>query len=109
MATPFGQFQKDPKKAIKYRLQDFDSPEPSKYKNAECDAERLLGDIASQVATELLDGQEVWLQTENKRGGRNRVLTRIQLPNGQWFGDVMIKRGLAVKWSGKMHDWCGNS
>lgn len=94
---------------IKYRLEGFDTPEPTQYKNADCDAEAMLGDIATHIAVALLDEKELWFQTAGKTGGRNRVLARIQLADGQWFGDVMIERGLAVKWAGKMHDWCNKN
>ena len=93
---------------VKYRLRDFDSPEPTKYKNAECDAERMLGDIASQVAGKLLDGKKVWIETDGSKGAFGRDLARIRLDEGKWFSDFMIQRGLAVKWAGRTHDWCGN-
>ena len=96
-------------KPVQYCLRDFDSPEPTRYKNAGCDAERMLGDIASEAATELLDGKRIWLETDGEKGAYQRDLARIRLEGGQWLGDVMIQRGLAVEWAGKSNDWCGEN
>ncbi|MBI1234732.1 MAG: thermonuclease family protein [Alphaproteobacteria bacterium] len=86
------------------RIENIDTPERGG--RAECDAERMLAEIASDTLTLLLSKGAI----EIERSGTDRygrTLARISV-SGRDIGEELITRDLAVGWEGRRHDWCGN-
>lgn len=85
------------------RIENIDTPERGG--RAECDAERMLAEVASATLEELL-GESV---PEIERMGRDRfgrTLARLSV-GGQDVGEALIERDQAVPWAGRRHNWCG--
>ena len=72
-----------------------------------CDAEKLLGERAARRLDELLQSGPIKLETEGHHDRYGRLLGNAILPDGRKAADVLIEEGLAVKWVGRQHDWCG--
>lgn len=70
-----------------------------------CDAERMLGARASAELAALLQGQRI----EVERLGVDRYGRTLAnlAADGRDIGTALIAAGLAVEWSGRRHDWCG--
>lgn len=85
------------------RLENIDTPERGH--RAECDAERMLAEMATQDLTQTLAKGEITIERsgEDRYG---RTLGRV-LVEGRDAGEMLIERGVAVRWTGRGHDWCG--
>ena len=86
------------------RLVGFDTPETYR---AQCDAERVRGDAATERLRELLDqataAQLAYLPRRDQYG---RDLAQLML-DGQDVADVMVREGLARRYSGgHRQSWC---
>lgn len=85
------------------RIANIDTPETGG--RAECDAERMLGDAASDALTQILAKPYTIIRDGTDRYGR--TLATIEAASGEDVGELLIERQLAVEWSGRRHDWCG--
>lgn len=90
--------------AERIRVNNLDAPEIGE--RAECDIERALGERATAVARELLEGgARVTIYPERRRDRYGRVLARVDV-NGADLAQTLINRGLARPWRGRSSDWC---
>ena len=84
----------------KIRILDIDTPETD---HAECLAERMLGELATERLAELLDGE---IRIERERNDRyGRTLARVFV-DGQNASLILIEEGYALEWRGSQWDWC---
>ncbi|MEN0652417.1 MULTISPECIES: thermonuclease family protein [Hyphobacterium] len=86
------------------RLENIDTPERGG--RAECDAERMLAETATRQLTQILAIGEVTIERsgEDRYG---RTLARVFV-DGLDAGELLVERGVAVRWEGRRHDWCGD-
>jgi endonuclease YncB( thermonuclease family) len=89
----------------KIRLADIDTPEVSEPK---CASEKARGDRATLRLLELINAGpftvvRVGSRDHDKYGRLLRVIER----NGRPITDVLIAEGLARRWDGRRHSWCG--
>ena len=88
----------------KIRIADIDTPELSPPR---CEAERIKGEAAKARLLALLNGGKfslsAGLRDEDKYGRTLRTVTRA----GRSLGDTLIEEGLARRWDGARHGWCG--
>lgn len=89
---------------VKWRLKDIDTPEYAPH--AECAAEPIMAEQATQRMLELMSGgySVVWL---GEKGGLERDLVKIRLADAQDAGRVLLEEGLAVEWPHAPGVWCG--
>ncbi|WP_309084136.1 thermonuclease family protein [Chelativorans sp.] len=75
--------------------------------NAQCQAERFLGEQAKRRLEELLR-QEVRIEDSGVRDRYRRPLVWVRMPNGEDVGEVLLREGYALPWRpGKRVSWCG--
>ncbi|MBB5577053.1 hypothetical protein GGD50_005702 [Rhizobium paranaense] len=88
----------------KIRIADIDTPELSPPR---CEAERIKGEAAKARLLSLLNGGKfslsAGLRDEDKYGRKLRTVTRA----GRSLGSALIDEGLARRWDGARHGWCG--
>lgn len=88
----------------KIRIADIDTPELSPPR---CQAERMRGEAAKARLLTLLNAGKFSLvagrRDEDRFGRKLRVITRA----GRSLGDTLINEGLARRWDGARHGWCG--
>lgn len=88
----------------KIRIADIDTPELSPPR---CEAERMKGEAAKASLLALLNAGTFSLSTglrdEDKYGRKLRTVTRA----GRSLGDALVDEGLARRWDGARHGWCG--
>lgn len=88
----------------KIRIADIDTPELSPPR---CEAERVRGEAAKRRLGELLNAGAFSLvagdRDEDQYGRKLRTVTR----NGASIGDTLVAEGLARRWDGARHPWCG--
>lgn len=91
-------------KGEKIRIADIDTPELSPPR---CEAERIKGGAAKARLLALLNAGKFSLSAgwrdEDKYGRKLRTVTR----GGRSLGDSLIDEGLARRWDGARHGWCG--
>nr|WP_180941962.1 thermonuclease family protein [Sinorhizobium mexicanum] len=91
-------------KGQKIRIADIDTPELSPPR---CEAERIKGEAAKARLLALLNAGEfslsAGLRDEDKYGRKLRTVTRA----GRSLGATLIDEGLARRWDGARHGWCG--
>ena len=90
---------------LKIRLEGIDAPETYQFK---CSSELALGKRATNRLLELINSGPFEIVN---RGGRDediygRKLRTIER-DGRSLGDVMVAEGLARRWDGARHSWCG--
>jgi len=90
---------------LKIRLEDIDAPETYQHK---CESELALGKRATYRLLELINAGPFELVN---RGGRDedrygRKLRTIER-NGRSLGETLVAEGLARRWDGARHSWCG--
>lgn len=87
---------------ITARLLGFDTPET---RDAACAAERIHGNRATLRLRELVAGGEIGLNGQGRdRYGRALVSLSV---DGEDVGDVLIREGLALRYSGGQRaNWC---
>lgn len=82
------------------RILNIDAPEIE----GRCRYEINLAQDAKRRLADLLDGQRVKIQRQNKdRYGRTLAVINV---NGQDVGDQLVSEGLARTWSGRREPWC---
>lgn len=93
------------------RIANIDTPERAP--RAKCLAEAQLAEVAKRSLEEALGTtwgtNGVGIAPDLTREGQDRygrTLARVSLTTGVAVGDLMIERGYAVRWSGRMADWC---
>lgn len=88
------------------RLQGFDTPEVGG--RAECQAERMLGQLATTVLRSTLDKSALTLKTEWETDRWGRLLATGLLDEDVDLADVMIGVGIALPYDGRgpRPDWC---
>ena len=88
----------------KIRIADIDTPELSPPR---CEAERIKGEAAKTRLLTLLNGGNFSLaagwRDEDKYGRKLRTVTR----SGHSIGETLVEEGLARRWDGARHGWCG--
>lgn len=88
----------------KIRIADIDTPELSPPR---CEAERIKGEAAKARLLYLLNAGKfslsAGLRDEDKYGRKLRTVTRA----GHSLGSALIDEGLARRWDGARHGWCG--
>lgn len=89
----------------KIRLEDIDAPETYQHK---CASELALGQRATNRLLELVNAGPFAMV---RRGDRDvdrygRKLRTIER-DGRSLGDILVGEGLARRWDGARHSWCG--
>ncbi len=88
----------------KIRISDIDTPELSPPR---CEAERIKGEAAKARLLALLNAGNFSLaagwRDEDKYGRKLRTVLR----SGHSLGDTLVNEGLARRWDGARHGWCG--
>lgn len=88
----------------KIRIADIDTPELSPPR---CEAERIKGSAAKSRLLALLNAGDfslsAGLRDEDKYGRKLRTVTR----GGRSLGATLVDEGLARRWDGARHGWCG--
>ncbi|AGS24591.1 nuclease SNase-like protein (plasmid) [Rhizobium etli bv. mimosae str. Mim1] len=91
-------------KGEKIRIADIDTPELSPPR---CEAERIKGEAAKARLLALLNAGNFALvagwRDEDKYGRKLRTVLR----SGHSLGDTLVNEGLARRWDGARHGWCG--
>ena len=84
------------------RIAGIDAPETYQPR---CASEKALGDKATRALEWLLHNATVQIVRDGvDRYGR--TLADVYA-DGVDVGEVLISQGLAVRWSGRRHNWCG--
>lgn len=92
----------DTTRRVRVRFAATDTPEI----NGKCDEERVLALAARTRAAELLAGP-VWLEIPERAFERfGRLLARVRLEDGRYFGEVLVAEGLGRPWTGRREPWC---
>lgn len=87
------------------RMVDYDTPEISEPR---CASEYDLGQKAKFRLLEILNSGTVDVRTSGARDtDRYGRKLRLVLVDGRSVGDILISEGLAWRWEGRRHDWCG--
>lgn len=87
------------------RMVDYDTPEISEPR---CASEYDLGQKAKFRLLEILNSGTVDVRTSGARDtDRYGRKLRLVLVDGRSVGDILISEGLASRWEGRRHDWCG--
>lgn len=91
-------------KGVKYRLEGFDTPEPT---TNLCggDFERQLAAKASARLLHILNSYDWTIEASGKTGRFGRALATIRV-GGQDVGDVLISERLARRWPDGEKWWC---
>ncbi|MFC3319877.1 thermonuclease family protein [Rhizobium rosettiformans] len=88
----------------KIRIADIDTPELNPPR---CEAERVKGEAAKARLLALLNAGKfslsAGLRDEDKYGRKLRTVMRA----GRSLGDTLVNEGLARRWDGARHGWCG--
>lgn len=90
----------------KVRLSAIDTPEPSKYGNAECAYEAELGDKASAFTKNIITPRKIEIEWSERNDKYGRALAKARVGN-EYLGDMLIDARLAMPWKGRQFDWCG--
>lgn len=94
------------------RIANIDTPE--KAARAKCQAEAALAEVAARELEALLgldfdpaSGRGILPVIEREGQDRyGRTLARVQLVTGGDAGEEMVRRGVAVRWTGRRAEWC---
>ena len=88
---------------ITYRIENIDTPETGS--RARCQAERDLGNRATQQARALVSSGDVELRPTGRIDRYGRTIAFV-LIDGRDLGETMIGEGLARPWRGRREPWC---
>jgi endonuclease YncB( thermonuclease family) len=91
-------------KGTKIRIADIDTPEVLSPK---CASESALGNVATQRLTVLLNAGPFEVASINRDEDVYGRKLRILMRNGQSIGETLVAEGLAHRWDGAQHSWCG--
>ncbi len=95
----------DPATGTRYRLTNIDCPETDE--RAGCPHERSKGEQAKTEARKILaSAKHLEFRSTGRKDVYGRTVAHIRV-DGRDFGKLMIKRGLARRWTGKRAPWCG--
>lgn len=95
----------DRKTRIRYRVVNIDAPETQD--RAKCFRERKQGQIAKNMATGIFRrARTVIAKPVGRLDVHGRVVAAIEV-DGEDFGELMVKRGVARRWTGVREKWCG--
>lgn len=84
----------------------YDTPEIGR--NANCERENQLGNIAKRRMAELIRTPGLIIEDSGEIDRYDRPLVVLRLPDGRTIGSVMLAEGLAIQWQpGGDFDWCG--
>jgi micrococcal nuclease len=100
-----GRFSAAARRLVTYRLVGFDTPETA---FAACDEERVHGERAKARLAELLSSGPIRIEAGAGRPDRyGRGLARLYVADED-VGDVLVREGLAVPYSGRGRriNWC---
>jgi endonuclease YncB( thermonuclease family) len=88
---------------VKIRIADIDAPEthPSR-----CAEEARLGDAATLRLQALLNAGPVRLAAADRDVDRYGRKLRIVMRGNVSLGDVLVREGLARRWTGRREPWC---
>lgn len=89
----------------KIRVMDIDTPEPSKYGNAECPAEAALGDKASRFTKKVITTQHIQIEWSGREDRYGRALAKVRV-GSVYLSEMLISEGLAKPWRGRQVNWC---
>jgi micrococcal nuclease len=83
----------------------YDTPETGS--RADCDRERVHGEVAEQRMAELIRTPRLLIEDSGQIDRYDRPLVVLRLPGGSTIGSVLLAEGLAVEWRpGGDFDWC---
>ena len=90
---------------LKIRLEGIDAPETHQFK---CESELALGNRATNRLLELMNSGPFEIANRNGRdedryGRKLRTIER----DGRSLGEILVAEGLARRWDGARHSWCG--
>lgn len=85
------------------RIKGIDTPETGS--RTRCEAEAEKGLAATVYLQSLIGKKLVFLETDEKRDGFNRILATVRLADGRDVGNLLLSEGHAVKWPHDL-DWC---
>ena len=88
---------------LKYRIADIDTPEIAQ---AQCAAEKALGDRATRRLADLLNAGPFTLRPADRDEDRYGRKLRVVYRDGASLGDSLVAEGLAHRWDGGKHPWC---
>jgi endonuclease YncB( thermonuclease family) len=90
---------------VRYRLANIDAPETGD--NAKCYKEAERGQLAKWTAVRLI--REAARVTTRPTWRKDRYGRRVAfvLIDGEDLGELLVQRGLAVRWQGHRKKWCG--
>lgn len=89
---------------ITYRIVNIDTPETGP--RARCDAERALGNRATELARALITrAQNLELRLTGRMDRYGRTIAFV-LIDGRDLGETLIAEGLARPWRGRREPWC---
>ena len=91
---------------ITYRIENIDTPETGS--RAHCQAERDLGNRATQQARALVSSGDVELRPTGRIDRYGRTIAFV-LIDGRDLGETLIAGGLARPWRGRREPWCDAS
>ncbi|MEJ0061019.1 MAG: thermonuclease family protein [Terricaulis sp.] len=87
-----------------YRVENLDAPELGR--RAACASEADLGQRAKDAVTAwVAEARQIEALPIGRRDRFGRIVARIEL-DGVDLGDRLIATGLAVRWTGRKHNFC---
>lgn len=96
----------DPATGTRYRLTNIDCPETED--RAGCYRERVKGEQAKAEAQKILAAaKHIEVRSTRRKDVYGRTVAHVRI-DGRDFGELMIERGLARRWTGKREPWCGS-
>lgn len=99
-----GDTLEDMREDVTYRVVNIDTPETGS--RARCDAERNLGNRATEMVRALVSSAQ---QMEMRNTGRidryGRTIAYV-LIDGRDLGETLIAEGVARPWRGRREPWC---
>jgi endonuclease YncB( thermonuclease family) len=102
-----GDTLEDMNQDISYRLVNIDTPETGS--RARCDAERALGDRATEAARTLVaHARQLELRPTGRLDRYGRTIAFV-LIDGRDLGETLIAEGLARPWRGRREPWCDSN
>lgn len=99
-----GDTLEDLRTEITYRIVNIDTPETGS--RAQCEAERTLGNRATQtVRTLISQTSQLELRPTGRTDRYGRTIAFV-LIDGRDMGETLIAEGLARPWRGRREPWC---
>ncbi len=85
---------------VRVRISGINTPETVDFQ----EGVQCFGPEASARAKELLEGREVWLETNGELGKYGRLIGYLRLESGEDFGEKMIEEGFAWNYDTYPHE-----